>query len=48
MAAVLESRSAKGSSTNNTSQHVGSSTETHVPYQSIKNVNASVENQTKL
>ena len=48
MAAVLESRSAKGSSTNNISQHVGSSTETHVPYQSIKNLNASVENQTKL
>ena len=37
----------KGSSTNNISQHVGSSTETHVPYQSNKNVNANVENQTK-
>ena len=43
MAAILESRSAKGSSTNNISQEVGSSTETHVPYQSNKNVNDSVE-----
>ena len=42
-----ESRSAKESSTNNISQRVGSSTETHVPYQSNKNVNANVENQTK-
>ena len=48
MAAILESHSAKGSLTNNISQHVGSSTETHVPYQSLKNVNANVENQTKL
>ena len=49
MAACLESRSAKGSSTNNMKdQHVGSSTETHVPYQSNKNVNANVEYQTKL
>ena len=48
MAAFLESCSAKGSLSNNISQHVGSSTETHVPYQSNKNVNTNVENQTEL
>ena len=48
MAAILESCSAKGSLTNNVSQHVGSSAETHVPYQSNRNVNANVENETKL